>query len=209
MKKDIWTVLVGAFLMTALPSLAGLPAATVYADADSSALGIQSGPGRSADFRKKLNAILSRDPENVVALSHRAYLHARSGDEALARRDFDRALALSTYGDAEHRQVLWSYGWALYDLKDIDGALRLWSACAEMHGGHPFWVPYTYALAYWSKGDSATAFAWYDVAARSNPQRGDRVGVVKSTERWRPEQRKAMAALFDAWVSRTDAGAHR
>ncbi len=205
MKKDIWRILLGGFLMSPLASLAGLPAAAVYADADPPAIGIQSGPGRSADFRKKLNSILSRDPENVVALSHRAYLYARSGHEALARRDFDRALEASTYGDAEHRQVLWSYGWALYDMKDVDGALRLWESCAELHRGHPFWVPYTYALAYWSKGDLATAFAWYDVAAQSNPQRGDAVGVVKLTERWRPEQRKQMAALFDAWVSSRNA----
>ncbi|MEO8010855.1 MAG: hypothetical protein ABI650_04345 [Dokdonella sp.] len=207
MRKFIRTVLLGACLLTPFAAHAGMPAAQVYADPDPSAVGIRAGPGRAADFRKKLNSILSRDPDNVVALSHRAYLFIGSGDEELARRDFDRALESSTYGSAEHRQVLWAYGWALYDMNDVDGALRMWELCARLHAGYPYWVAYTYALAYWTKRDPATSLAWYDVAARSDPRRGDPIGVVELTERWRPEQRKEMTALFDAWNARRNAGA--
>jgi tetratricopeptide (TPR) repeat protein len=205
MQMFIGGIVVAACLGLAMPVCAAVPAGQVYRDEDPSAMAIHAPPGRGAAFRTRLNTILAHNPDDVGALSHRAYLFLRAGDEARANRDFERALTASTYGSTAHRQVLWGYGWALYDMGKIDDALRIWQTCADLHGGRPHWVPYTFALAYWSKGDRASALAWYDVAVESFPKRGDPVDVVELTSRWRPEQRETMASLFAAWTAHRQA----
>lgn len=196
-RRIVWAICL-AFPFLAL---AELPGPDPYNDRDESARAVKPKPGARAHFRKELNATLSRDPDNVVALTLRGYLFVRSGDEMRARRDYERALTAASYGSPSHRQALWSFGWALYDMQDIDGALRVWELCARLHGGRPSWVPYTYALAYWTRRDTASALAWYDAAVRSDPRRGDAASLVELVAHWRPAQRKEMISLFDAWVA--------
>ena len=171
----------------------------LYADDDPAAKAWQAPPGQKTKFRELLNAELRRHPRNVSARVHRAYLFDRAGDHAQARRDYDAALEAATPGGPEHRRVLWSRGWSRYDMGDVPGALRDWRECVRLHGGRPYWVPYTFALAYWTQGDSAQALAWYSAAAASHEPWGSEAGMSDKTRHWRPEQRERMQALFKAW----------
>lgn len=186
-----------------LPVAAAGPAADTYADEDVAATAYKAPPGRRGVVRAALNKRIQAQPHPVL-LSHRAYLFLRAGDEANARRDFEHALTLAEHGSPSHRQVLWAYGWALYDMGDTTGALASWALCERLHGGRPGWVPYTYALAYWTLGDAETALAWYATAVRSNPAWGSRSGLAGRTDHWQPEQQRQIQGLFAAWSARTE-----
>ena len=166
---------------------------------DPAAKAWQAPPGRKAKFRELLDAELRRNPRNVSARVHRAYLFDRAGDHAQAQRDYDAALEAATPGGLEHRHVLWSRGWSRYDMGDVGGALQDWQECVRLHGGRPYWVPHTFALAYWTQGDSAQALAWYAAAAASYAPWRTEAGMTDKTRHWRPEQRERMQALFEAW----------
>jgi len=186
----------------AAPAIAAGPAAGLYTDPDVAAVAFHAAPGKKAELRNALNQRLRKEPRHPVLLSHRAYLFLRAGDEVNARRDFERALESAEPGSASHRQVLWAYGWALYDMGDVPAALASWTRSEQLHGGHPGWVPYTYALAYWTQGDAETALAWYDTAVRSDAGWGSREGMTERTDHWRPEQQRHIRGLFDAWSTR-------
>lgn len=186
-------------LLFACPVQAALPEAQVYADADMSAMAYHARSGRKAETRKTYDKRIQKNPRDAVALSHRAYLFVRAGNFDLARRDFERALEVSNYGDPKYRHVLWAYGWALYDMQDDEGALSRWQLNEKMHGGKPFWLPYTYALAYWTLRDRETALAWFSTAVRSEPTLATAEGLRERMKVWRPEQKNEMQALFDAW----------
>lgn len=195
-----WLVVLVCFF--ALPAQAALPEAEVYIDPDLSAAAYHAKPGRKGELRKTFDKRIQKNPRDVIALSHRAYLFVRSGEFDLARRDFERALEVSKYGDPKYRQVLWAYGWALYDMQDIEGALSRWQLNEKMHGGRPFWAPYTYALAYWTLRDRETALAWFSTAVRSEPTLATAEGLKERMRVWRPEQKKEMQDLFVAWSER-------
>lgn len=171
----------------------------LHADDDPAAVAWQAPPGQKAKFRELLNAELRRHPRNVSARVHRAYLLDRAGDHERAQRDYDAALEAASPNGLEHRHVLWSRGWSRYDMGDVPGALQDWRECVRLHGGRPYWTPYTFALAYWTQGDSAQALAWYAAAVASNSKWGTEAGMTDKTRHWRPEQRERMQALFEAW----------
>ncbi len=197
-----WSCILSLLLATtaaqALESIE-LPAASAYEDDDGSAVGFRPPPGQAVAFRKLLNREIQVHPKNVVALTHRAYLYIRTGNNDEALRDFDQALKVADYGSLLHRQVLWAYGWALYDLGRFDAALKSWRLCVKLHGGHPFWAPYSYALVYWTAGEQQAAVAWYSTAVRSNAQWGTQDGVNERTAHWRPNQKVMQQATFEAW----------
>ena len=189
------------FALTAAQALESieLPAASAYEDEDGSAIAFKPPPGRAVAFRQMLNREIQVNHKNVVALTHRAYLHIRTGNNDEALRDFGHALKVADYGSPLHRQVLWAYGWALYDLGRFNEALQSWQLCVKLHGGHPFWAPYSYALAYWTAGERETALAWYSTAVHSNAQWGTQEGVNERTSHWRPNQKEMQLAMFEAW----------
>lgn len=173
----------------------------LYVQEDQAAVAYQAPPGHRGKFRALLNRELQRNPRNVSARIHRAYLLERAGDLERAQRDYAAALEAAPPGGVEHRHILWSRGWSRYDMGDVAGALEDWQECARLHGGYPFWVPYTFALAYWTQGDKSQALAWYDAAAASNSEWATEAGMTDKSSHWRPEQRELMRALFEAWVA--------
>ena len=170
-----------------------------YIQEDRAAVAYSPRPGHRGKFRERLNKELQRHPRNVSARIHRAYLLERAGDHERAQRDYAAALEAAPPQGIEYRHILWSRGWSRYGMGDVAGALEDWRQCALLHGGRPFWVPYTFALAYWTQGDKPQALAWYDAAVASNQAWGTEAGMADKSKRWRPEQRERIKALFYAW----------
>ncbi|MCL1633377.1 tetratricopeptide repeat protein [Luteimonas sp. SX5] len=170
-----------------------------YIDEDAAASHMKAPPGGRAQMRQAINAAIQKNPRNATALAHRAYFFLESGDLARAKRDFDAAMAAAEPGSGFERNVLWSRGWAEYDLGDYAAALADWQRTVALHGGKPFWAAYSFALLYWTAGQQDTALAWYDAAVLSNPQWGNENGFIARTKYWAPPQRGQMRALFDAW----------
>ncbi|SKA11872.1 tetratricopeptide repeat protein [Novilysobacter spongiicola] len=166
---------------------------------DPSAIAWQPPPGHNSRWRELLNHELRRNPRNVSARIHRAYLLDRAGDHERARRDYDAALEAAPPQSPELRHILWSRGWSRYDMGDLAGALEDWQESVRLHGGRPFWVPYTFALTYWTQGDVEQAMKWYQAAVGASKDWSTEAGMKDRISHWRPEQRERMQALFAFW----------
>ena len=200
--------LVWMFLLCLVPGhamAARLPGYVLYSDSDPAASYLGIPPGGRQAVRQAVNAAIRKDPRNAVALSHRAYLFVDSGDLKRARRDFDAALASAEPGSDPARNVLWSRGWANYDLGEVDAALADWEQALALHGGHPYWATYTLALGYWTRGDADAALAWYSAAVEAVPVMGTAAGMEQRIRHWRAPQQLHMRALFAAWKARQPA----
>ncbi|RYZ72165.1 MAG: tetratricopeptide repeat protein [Lysobacteraceae bacterium] len=185
----------------AVPSSSG-PLPGLYADPDPAASALHAQPGQRAGFRQRLEATLRHNPRNSIALSHRAYLFAQAGDLERALRDYDAALQWAGDDPVYRRSVLWSRGWTRYNLGDTGLAMADWNQAGQMHGGRPYWLPYTLALGYWTLGEKALALQWFDAAVQSMPGWGQDAGFADKTRHWRPAQKAAMEGLFAAWKQR-------
>lgn len=200
------SLLLPLLLLVPGPSMPG-PAAVLYADPDPAASYLSIPPGRRADYRKMINAAIQKNPRNSVALSHRAYLFVDSNDPVRAKRDFDAALASAGDNAVYKRNVLWSRGWVNYDLGSTDLALEDWRKAENLHGGHPYWVTYTYALAYWTMGAEPLAIEWFNATVRAMPIWGQDAGFEQKIKNWRPPQQQQMRALFAEWRRKHPIGA--
>lgn len=170
---------------TRLPAQTDAAPADEYTDPDPSASAIHPGPGRFANFRRAIDAHLRKNPRNVTALAQRAYIHYATGYLEHGERDYTRALELSADDPMLQRRVLWSWGWSLWIAEQPQAALRQWQLAEKQHGGHPFWVPYTYALVYWQLGQKELALAYYAAAVRSDARWGNAAGFAEKTGHWR------------------------
>lgn len=173
-----------------------------YLDDDPSASYLPTPTGRRAGFRQTINAAIQKNPRNVSALAHRAYLFMEGGDYARARRDFDAALAAAEPGGPHERHVLWSRGWASYEQEDYAATFSDWQRAIDLHGGQPFWAAYSLALLYWTTGQADLALLWYAAAVGANPEWGTAEGVERRIRRWSPPQQERMRALFADWGRR-------
>lgn len=187
---------------SAMDSPAALLPQGVYADNDNAAAYLAPPPGMRSQFRNAINATLRKNPKNAAALVHRAYLFLDAGDTQRARRDFDAAIAVAEPGSERERHVLWSRGWANYDLGEYEALLADWQRAVSLHGGKPSWAPYTFALLYWTMGQPDVALGWYQAAVAANGEWGNEAGFATRTKHWNPHQREAMQALFDEWLRR-------
>lgn len=178
-----------------------LPQGT-YVDDDNAANYLAKPPGQGALFRRAINSAVQRNPKNATALVHRAHLFVNAGDLKRARRDFDAAIVISEAGSDMERHVLWSRGWAAYDLGEYEAALADWQRAVSLHGGRPKWAPYSFALVYWSAGQHDVAVTWYQAAVDSNAEWGNEAGFAVRTKHWKPQQREVMRTVFDAWRAR-------
>ena len=178
------------------------PTTALYADPDPAAVYLVVPPGRRAAYRQKISAAIQKDPHNSVALSHRAYLLADGDDPVRAKRDFDAALKYAGQDLVYQRNVLWARGWVNYDLGSVDVALADWGRAEQLHGGHPYWVSYTYALGHWTMGSREIALRWFDATVRAIPAWGTDAGFEQKIRHWRPHQQEQMRALFAEWRSR-------
>lgn len=197
-------------LLLPLSALADVPrpeAGALYVDRDPAAIALHPGPGNNAQFRRRLNTTIRRDPKNAFALLHRAYLLQASGDIEEGDRDFQRVLTLPETDPVNRRRALWSLGWSAYNRGLAEDAVRHWQQAADAHGGRPSWYPYTVAVGLWAQGEREAALAWYDVAARSQADWTRSDGVEARTSHWRAPERQAIEALFEAWSRRVQASA--
>jgi tetratricopeptide (TPR) repeat protein len=187
-----------------VPGAVPFPAAR-YTDADSAAIAVHPRPGNKAAFRRTIDRRLQANPRDVLALTHRAHFHYLGGHPKEGQRDYERALSLTTPGSEAHRHVLWSWGWSLYDSGDAAQALEKWQTNVALANGHPYWVPYTFALAAWKLDRRADAIAWFEAAVRSNPQWGTAQGRAERTAQWRDEETAVLAEVVAAWEAATKA----
>lgn len=173
-----------------------------YLERDPAAIAMHPRPGENARFRRSLNAAIRKDPNNSLALIHRAYLLHASGDIEEGDRDFQRVLGLAQADPLHRRRALWSLGWSAQNRGFPRHAVAFWHQAAQLHGGRPSWYPYTVALGLWSLGDKQAALAWFDVATRGDAD-WSRLDAVKArTSHWREPERLALLALYQAWVAR-------
>jgi len=173
-----------------------LPPATVYRDAD-----IAAHDAPSAD-EAALDALLAQEPDDIQALAHRGRLRMGDGRIEDGQADFDAAIALADADSSDMRLVLWSYGWAQLNAGNLPDALSSWQEAERLHGGHPSWVPHSYATVLWLMDEQELAVAYYDAAVRSHPGRWDNAdALAQSTLDWQPLPRAAIAGVFAAWQS--------
>lgn len=200
----IWRSMLFACAMCALliapdasaTTTVALPPATVYRDAD-----IAAHDATSAD-EATLDALLAQEPDDIQALAHRGRLRMGDGRIEDGQADFDAAIALADADSSDMRLVLWSYGWAQLNAGNLPDALSSWQEAERLHGGHPSWVPHSYATVLWLMDEQELAVAYYDAAVRSHPRRWDNAdALAKSTLDWQPLPRAAIAGVFAAWQS--------
>jgi tetratricopeptide (TPR) repeat protein len=202
----MWRILATLLLLLPLAANAAAPLPVPdarYGDPDPAAMALQARPGDAAGFRRRLDAAIRQDPRNAVALVHRAYLFHAGGDRERGDRDFLRVLELTDADPVNHRRAFWSLGWSAFNRGEPGHALAYWRQAGDLHGGLPFWYPYTMAVGLWAQGDQAAALAWYDAAARSNPQWSQPEGVALRTRHWRDRERQVVQAMFEAWTARS------
>ena len=189
------------------PADASLPApGATYADADPAAVGFHAPPGRNAALRLQLDRTLRSRPNHVAALIERGYLRHAAGDVELGDADFQRALKAGAGVPEVARRAAWSLGWSAFNRGDARAALDYWEASIRLHGGRPFWQPYTYAVGYWQLGEQAVAIAWYDRAAEADP-RWRRLDTLRERTRfWKAGERAVIEAVFAAWSATRESG---
>lgn len=149
---------------------------------------------------KGLDARIAADPTDFHLFVERGYLKADRGDVKGAQADY--AQAVKAAGDNAHelRFAHWSHGWALLGLELPEASLAEWRESEKLHGGHPYWVPYTYAMGLWAAGRNDEAVAYYAAAVRSFPERwGSRETVRTHSSKMKPEEQALLLAVFNEW----------
>jgi tetratricopeptide (TPR) repeat protein len=148
---------------------------------------------------RDVERLLKRHPDHPSLLRERAYIRAKRGEIDASEADFARALQMAGSDTFLRRHVLWSQGWARFDTGRDQAALQAWKEAVELHGGTPFWWPYTAALAEWRLGRRAEAVALYDQAVAGMPQYGTERGLAERTAHWPESQFAVASAVFTAW----------
>lgn len=142
---------------------------------------------RIARTRAQGPAATARD-----AVRH-AYLLGLNGrrEEAL------NALHLAAQRYGTNSTVLWSLGWMELHLGNFPAALASWQQAEALHGGQPYWVPYSKALALIGMGDNEAALAWWTVAQRSlSPHLDSPKSARRYFSYWRPLEKALLARLL-------------
>ena len=155
--------------------------------------------GAQLDRLRALERGLERFPDHPVLLRERGFLRHQRGEADLAEADYALALTAAASDTAMRRHVLWSFGWARFEAGDDEGALAVWREAKALHGGRPYWFPYTAALAEWRLGRRDEAIALFDEAVRGMPVWGDRRGFAQRTIRWPRHQINVATEIFMAW----------
>jgi tetratricopeptide (TPR) repeat protein len=151
-------------------------------------------------IEQRLAQQVRAQPEHIGLRATLGYVQALRGKDREAAASYAGALARAA-DDAElRRHVLWSRGWALIDLGEPHAALAAWREAERLHGGAPYWVPYTYAIGLWAAGEHGAALRWYAAAVRDYPAEwGTRQAMERSTAAWQPKERALAKAVFAAW----------
>jgi tetratricopeptide (TPR) repeat protein len=150
--------------------------------------------------RQMLEQVLQYDPENVSARIQNANLMIARGLRQRGLGEYEYLRRLAGQDPKKLRQVVWNYGWALFETGDARRAVAEWMEAEKLHGGHPIWVPTTYAVGLWVAGDRDLAVQFYRAAVNSNPRRwGEERGLTEATRAWTPNEKLAIEAVYAAW----------
>ncbi|WP_334131642.1 tetratricopeptide repeat protein [Silanimonas lenta] len=173
-------------------------------DADPAAryipLPINVPPGSAQIQRLRLvERALRRHPDHPALLRERAFIRYKRGEVDAAEADYARALQVAGDDALLRRHVLWSQGWSRFDAGNDASALAVWREAVALHGGEPFWWPYTAALAEWRLGRRDEAVALYGRAVRGMPEWGSEDGFTLRTRHWPEQQFSVASAVFRAW----------
>lgn len=155
-----------------------------------------------AAVRERLRLVergLQRYPDHPVLLRERGYLRYRRGEVDAGEADYARAVQIAGADLMMRRHVLWSQGWARFNAGNDAGALDAWRTAAALHGGEPFWWPYTAALPAWRSGRRDEAVALFDRAVRGMPEWGTERGFTLRTRHWPEPQFEVARDVFGAW----------
>jgi len=190
----------------AKPALERVPLpkpAEVYRDADPNARAAPKVDANDPNLAKYLDERLAQNPSDVPARVERGYQRAQRGDAKGAEADYTRARKAAADEVERQRYVLWSHGWALLAQNRPEAALKDWRDSQHLHGGNPYWVPYSFAVALRAAGRDDEAVAYYAAAARSDPERwGSRTAMLDSTKTWKPHERTRIEAVYALWQGR-------
>lgn len=123
-----------------------------------------------------------------------AYLLSLRGDRTGAEAGL--AAAKQRYPDAV--SVYWSEGWIRLNLLDFEGALVAWQQAERLHGGQPFWVPYSKAIALMGLDDGDAALAWWQVAQSAYaPELATANAARKRFQHWRATEKMLLLQVID------------
>jgi predicted Zn-dependent protease len=180
------------------------PAAAKYQDSDPFARSDQTVDLNSMDNPLRgLTELMAIEPNNFHLWVERGYLRADRGDAKGAEEDYAHALKLAANDPRQLRFAHWSHGWALLGLDRPEAALSEWREVERLHGGHPYWLPYTYAIGLWAAGRHDEAVAYYAAAVRSFPERwATRESVRTHSSKMKPEEQALMLEVFTAWAAK-------
>lgn len=143
--------------------------------------------------------VITADPEDPGVLVSRGWGKSRDGERAATVALFDLALTRADANTPTDR-IHWSYGWAMFNLKDYACALAHFDAARKAAPDQIGWVPHTMAVTYWQLGDRDTAIRWYDHAARNEPGCWiDAKSAGRCSRHWLPQEKRALRELFAAW----------
>lgn len=199
----------GIAAATVLPPAAGSPEASapaLYTDRDVAAraaplpiLGESTRSGARRDRLRTIERALGHFGEQPFLLTERGYVRHQLGQRDAAEADFARAKVLSANDAVQSRRVHWSHGWAMFDAGHYPAALEAWAEAERLHGGRPFWVPYTRMLAEWQLGRRDLAMALYATAVNGDASWGAERGLAAKTANWPKSQSDVAAAIHHAW----------
>jgi len=152
--------------------------------------------------RHRLRAIergMRRYPDHPQLLAERGFIRHQIGQHDAAEADYSRALQLAGIDILLRRHVLWSQGWARFEAGRDEAALASWRESVALHGGRPYWFPYSAALAEWRLGRRDEAVALYAEAVRGMPEWGRESGLLRRTSHWPQHQFAVAGEVFQAW----------
>jgi tetratricopeptide (TPR) repeat protein len=197
-----WVLAFGA--LAAEPRTEVPPPAAKYLDPDPFARSDQTVDLNSMDNPLKgLDERIAEGSTDFHLWVERGYLKADRGDAKGAEADYAHAIALAAKDKRHLRFAHWSHGWALLGLGQPEAALAAWRETEKLHGGHPYWLPYTYAMGLWAAGRNDEAVAYYAAAARSFPERwGERAAVKTHSSKMKVEEQALLLEVFSEWEQR-------
>jgi tetratricopeptide (TPR) repeat protein len=143
---------------------------------------------------ENLNAQVEANPEDVQALSNRAYVFALLGRKEESRADLKKMLALKDSGPMRNRA-----GWAYFNLADYADAEREFEAAAKLSKGQAHYDYYSLVLGYWGTGKMKKALENYQLAVERDPRFGEYKTLNERTLEWTPSERRAIHEVYVLW----------
>jgi tetratricopeptide (TPR) repeat protein len=143
--------------------------------------------------------VVTAEPESAAALTSRAWERSKVGDRETTVALFDLAL-LRADDNVPTARIQWSYGWAMFNLKEHACALAHFDEARKAAPDDYRWVSYTYAITYWQMGQRDVAIDWYETAAKNEPGCWiDAKAAERCTRHWLRQERRALGELLTAW----------